>query len=174
MLQIAVREAAAGWRNPEICFYRGALSSPARCDHSLRHLATWCMVTIPVSRLSTMWRLRITLRPGASDGRSSDWRSDRIIASPVSVWGSVSLVAMLGNFTFNGKHLGVSRSAGDNHSVHARWDIVAIGIFSWFRGKRPGSGRSLPGVYCATGVPPLRLWRCGERCWTKSCRPATG
>ena len=59
-----------------------------------------------------------------------------IIASPVSV-AVVSLVAMLGNFTFNGKHLEFL-------------DLLAITIPSTLLGIR------------STGKPPLRLWRHGH------------
>ncbi len=56
-----------------------------------------------------------------------------IIASPVSV-AVVSLVAMLGNVTFDGKHLEFL----DLLSItipSTLLGILAIGIFSWFRGK---------------------------------------
>ncbi len=62
--------------------------------------------------------IKNNIRPERPMAASSIGAQMGIIASPVSV-AVVSLVAMLGNFTFNGKHLGVSRSAGDNHSVHA-------------------------------------------------------
>lgn len=103
--------------------------------------------------------IKNNIRPERPMAASSIGAQMGIIASPVSV-AVVSLVAMLGNFTFNGKHR-VSRSAGDNHSVHA------AGYFSHrylqlVPRQRPGSGRSLPCVYCAPGEPPLRLWRYGD------------
>ncbi|SUC03567.1 anaerobic C4-dicarboxylate transporter [Proteus mirabilis] len=56
-----------------------------------------------------------------------------IIASPVSV-AVVTLVAMLGNVTFNGKHLEfLDLLAITIPSTFI--GILAIGIFSWFRGK---------------------------------------
>lgn len=56
-----------------------------------------------------------------------------IIASPVSV-AVVSLVAMLGNFTFNGKHLEFLDLLAIT-IPSTLLGILAIGIFSWFRGK---------------------------------------
>ena len=56
-----------------------------------------------------------------------------IIASPVSV-AVVSLVAMLSSYTFNGRHLEFL----DLLSItipSTLCGILAIGIFSWFRGK---------------------------------------
>lgn len=109
--------------------------------------------------------IKNNIRPERPMAASSIGAQMGIIASPVSV-AVVSLVAMLGNFTFNGKHR-VSRSAGDNHSVHA------AGYFSHrylqlVPRQRPGSGRSLPGVYCAPGEPPLRLWRYGDAAGQKA------
>ena len=103
--------------------------------------------------------IKNNIRPERPMAASSIGAQMGIIASPVSV-AVVSLVAMLGNFTFNGKHtefldlLAITIPS-------TLLGILAIGIFSWFRGK-DGSGRSLPGVYCATGEPPLRLWRYGD------------
>ncbi len=56
-----------------------------------------------------------------------------IIASPVSV-AVVSLVAMLGNFTFNGRRLEFLDLLAIT-IPSTLLGILAIGIFSWFRGK---------------------------------------
>ncbi len=110
--------------------------------------------------------IKNNIRPERPMAASSIGAQMGIIASPVSV-AVVSLVAMLGNFTFNGKHLEFL-------------DLLAITIPSTLLGifshrylqlvprQRPGSGRSLPGVYCATGEPPLRLWRYGDAAGQKA------
>lgn len=109
--------------------------------------------------------IKNNIRPERPMAASSIGAQMGIIASPVSV-AVVSLVAMLGNFTFNGKHtefldlLAITIPS-------TLLGILAIGIFSWFRGK-DRSGRSLPCVYCATGEPPLRLWRYGDAAGQKA------
>lgn len=77
--------------------------------------------------------IKNNIRPERPMAASSIGAQMGIIASPVSV-AVVSLVAMLGNFTFNGKHLGFL----DLLSItipSTLLGILAIGIFSWFRGK---------------------------------------
>lgn len=94
----------------------------------------------------------LALRWGSSPARSR-WRWYRW-------WRCWEILPLTGNTW-------VSRSAGDNHSVHA------AGYFSHrylqlVPRQRPGSGRSLPGVYCAPGEPPLRLWRYGDAAGQKA------
>ena len=87
----------------------------------------------------------LALRWGSSPARSR-WRWYRW-------WRCWEILPLTGN-------TGVSRSAGDNHSVHA------AGYFSHrylqlVPRQRPI--RTKPsGVYCAPGEPPLRLWRYGD------------
>ncbi len=77
--------------------------------------------------------IKNNIRPERPMAASSIGAQMGIIASPVSV-AVVSLVAMLGNFTFNGKHtefldlLAITIPS-------TLLGILAIGIFSWFRGK---------------------------------------
>lgn len=114
--------------------------------------------------------IKNNIRPERPMAANSIGAQMGIIASPVSV-AVVSLVAMLGNFTFNGKHR-VSRSAGDNHSVHA------AGYFSHrylqlVPRQRPI--RTKPSVRLLrsrrTAITSMAIRR---PCWTKTCRPATG
>ncbi|MEH2920059.1 anaerobic C4-dicarboxylate transporter [Samsonia erythrinae] len=77
--------------------------------------------------------IKNNIRPERPMAASSIGAQMGIIASPVSV-AVVSLVAMLANFTFQGKHLGFL----DLLSItipSTLLGILAIGIFSWFRGK---------------------------------------
>lgn len=59
-----------------------------------------------------------------------------IIASPVSV-AVVSLVAMLGNVTFDGRHLEFLDLLSTT-ILFTLLGILATGIFSWFRDKDVG------------------------------------
>ncbi|TKI06525.1 anaerobic C4-dicarboxylate transporter [Martelella alba] len=77
--------------------------------------------------------IKNNIRPERPMAASSIGAQMGIIASPVSV-AVVSLVAMLGNVTFNGRHLDFL----DLLSItipSTLCGILAIGIFSWFRGK---------------------------------------
>ncbi|RVS56158.1 anaerobic C4-dicarboxylate transporter, partial [Citrobacter freundii] len=77
--------------------------------------------------------IKNNIRPERPMAASSIGAQMGIIASPVSV-AVVSLVAMLGNVTFEGKHLEFL----DLLSItipSTLLGILAIGIFSWFRGK---------------------------------------
>jgi len=77
--------------------------------------------------------IKNNIRPERPMAASTIGSQMGIIASPVSV-AVVSLVAMLGNVTFNGKHLGFV----DLLSItipSTLIGILCIGIFSWFRGK---------------------------------------
>lgn len=77
--------------------------------------------------------IKNNIRPERPMAASSIGAQMGIIASPVSV-AVVSLVAMLGNVTFAGKHLEFL----DLLSItipSTLLGILAIGIFSWFRGK---------------------------------------
>ncbi len=77
--------------------------------------------------------IKNNIRPERPMAASSIGAQMGIIASPVSV-AVVSLVAMLGNVTFDGKHLEFL----DLLSItipSTLLGILAIGIFSWFRGK---------------------------------------
>lgn len=114
--------------------------------------------------------IKNNIRPERPMAASSIGAQMGIIASPVSV-AVVSLVAMLGNFTFNGNTEFLDLLAITIPSTLL--GILAIGIFSWFRGKDPI--RTKPSVrllrYRRTAITSMAIRR---RCWTKSCRPATG
>lgn len=74
--------------------------------------------------------IKNNIRPEKTDGSQYHWFTMGIIASPVSV-AVVTLVAMLGNVTFNGKHLEfLDLLAITIPSTFI--GILAIGIFSWF------------------------------------------
>jgi len=77
--------------------------------------------------------IKNNIRPERPMAASSIGAQMGIIASPVSV-AVVSLVAMLGNFTFNGKHLEFLDLLAIT-IPSTLCGILAIGIFSWFRGK---------------------------------------
>ncbi len=77
--------------------------------------------------------IKNNIRPERPMAASSIGAQMGIIASPVSV-AVVSLVAMLGNFTFNGKHLEFLDLLAIT-IPSTLLGILAIGIFSWFRGK---------------------------------------
>ena len=77
--------------------------------------------------------IKNNIRPERPMAASSVGAQMGIIASPVSV-AVVSLVAMLSNVTFNGKHLEFT----DLLSItipSTLLGVLGIGIFSWFRGK---------------------------------------
>ncbi|MDR0807229.1 MAG: anaerobic C4-dicarboxylate transporter [Enterobacteriaceae bacterium] len=77
--------------------------------------------------------IKNNIRPERPMAASSIGAQMGIIASPVSV-AVVSLVAMLSNVTVNGQHIGFL----DLLSItipSTLLGILAIGIFSWFRGK---------------------------------------
>lgn len=77
--------------------------------------------------------IKNNIRPERPMAASTIGSQMGIIASPVSV-AVVSLVAMLGDVTLNGKHLGfVDLLAITIPSTLI--GILCIGIFSWFRGK---------------------------------------
>ncbi len=77
--------------------------------------------------------IKNNIRPERPMAASTIGSQMGIIASPVSV-AVVTLVAMLGNVTFNGKHLEfLDLLAITIPSTFI--GILAIGIFSWFRGK---------------------------------------
>ena len=101
--------------------------------------------------------IKNNIRPERPMAASSIGAQMGIIASPVSV-AVVSLVAMLSSYTFNGRHLEFL----DLLSItipSTLCGILAIGIFSWFRGKdrqRPG----VPEIHLSAGKPSLCLWRC--------------
>lgn len=77
--------------------------------------------------------IKNNIRPERPMAASSIGAQMGIIASPVSV-AVVSLVAMLGNFTFQGKHLEFLNLLAIT-VPSTLLGILAIGIFSWFRGK---------------------------------------
>lgn len=77
--------------------------------------------------------IKNNIRPERPMAASSIGAQMGIIASPVSV-AVVSLVAMLGNVTFNGKHLDFLDLLAIT-IPSTLCGILAIGIFSWFRGK---------------------------------------
>lgn len=84
--------------------------------------------------------IKNNIRPERPMAASSIGAQMGIIASPVSV-AVVSLVAMLSSYTFNGRHLEFL----DLLSItipSTLCGILAIGIFSWFRGKDPTKTRS--------------------------------
>lgn len=77
--------------------------------------------------------IKNNIRPERPMAASSVGAQMGIIASPVSV-AVVSLVAMLSNVTFNGRHLEFT----DLLSItipSTLLGVLGIGIFSWFRGK---------------------------------------
>lgn len=77
--------------------------------------------------------IKNNIRPERPMAASTIGAQMGIIASPVSV-AVVSLVAMLGNFTFNGRHLEFLDLL--SITIPSTFiGILAIGIFSWFRGK---------------------------------------
>ncbi len=77
--------------------------------------------------------IKNNIRPERPMAASSIGAQMGIIASPVSV-AVVSLVAMLGKFTFHGKHLEFLDLLAIT-IPSTLLGILAIGIFSWFRGK---------------------------------------
>lgn len=101
--------------------------------------------------------IKNNIRPERPMAASSIGAQMGIIASPVSV-AVVSLVAMLSSYTFNGRHLEFL----DLLSItipSTLCGILAIGIFSWFRGKDPTKTR-VPEIHLSAGKPSLCLWRC--------------
>ena len=130
--------------------------------------------------------IKNNIRPERPMAASSIGAQMGIIASPVSV-AVVSLVAMLSSYTFNGRHLEFL----DLLSItipSTLCGILAIGIFSWFRGKDRTKTRSsrnssqcrktiamsmaMPPPYwigcchaatgspCGFSSPPSHWWRC--------------
>lgn len=77
--------------------------------------------------------IKNNIRPERPMAASSIGAQMGIIASPVSV-AVVSLVAMLGNVTFDGRHLEFLDLLAIT-IPSTLIGITAIGIFSWFRGK---------------------------------------
>ncbi len=77
--------------------------------------------------------IKNNIRPERPMAASSIGAQMGIIASPVSV-AVVSLVAMLGNVTFDGRHLEFLDLLAIT-IPSTLIGILAIGIFSWFRGK---------------------------------------
>jgi anaerobic C4-dicarboxylate transporter DcuB len=77
--------------------------------------------------------IKNNIRPERPMAASSIGAQMGIIASPVSV-AVVSLVAMLGKVTFNGRHLDFLDLLAIT-LPSTLCGILAIGIFSWFRGK---------------------------------------
>ncbi len=88
------------------------------------------------------------------------WRSDGDLSPARSRWAVVSLVAMLGNFTFNGKHRSFSIQVGDNHSS-TLLGILATWYLQLVPRQRP-QDEAFQAFIGATGEPPLRLWRYGD------------
>lgn len=77
--------------------------------------------------------IKNNIRPERPMAASSIGAQMGIIASPVSM-AVVSLVAMLGNFTFNGRHLEFLDLLAIT-IPSTLLGILAIGFFNWFRGK---------------------------------------
>lgn len=109
--------------------------------------------------------IKNNIRPERPMAASSIGAQMGIIASPVSV-AVVSLVAMLGNVTFDGRHLEFLDLLAIT-IPSTLIGITAIGIFSWFRGKdlikTKSSRNSSPyrkTVSMFTVIP--------RRCWIKT------
>lgn len=109
--------------------------------------------------------IKNNIRPERPMAASSIGAQMGIIASPVSV-AVVSLVAMLGNVTFDGRHLEFLDLLAIT-IPSTLIGILAIGIFSWFRGKdlikTKSSRNSSPyrkTVSMFTVIP--------RRCWIKT------
>ncbi len=115
--------------------------------------------------------IKNNIRPERPMAASSIGAQMGIIASPVSV-AVVSLVAMLGNVTFDGKHLEFL----DLLSItipSTLLGIPAIGIFSWFRGKDLDKDEAFQKFI---SVPENRQYVYGDTATLldKNCRKATG
>lgn len=115
--------------------------------------------------------IKNNIRPERPMAASSIGAQMGIIASPVSV-AVVSLVAMLGNVTFDGKHLEFL----DLLSItipSTLLGITAIGIFSWFRGKDLDKDEAFQKFI---SVPENRQYVYGDTATLldKNCRKATG
>ncbi|KJT47324.1 anaerobic C4-dicarboxylate transporter [Salmonella enterica subsp. enterica serovar Heidelberg str. 76-0300] len=115
--------------------------------------------------------IKNNIRPERPMAASSIGAQMGIIASPVSV-AVVSLVAMLGNVTFDGKHLEFL----DLLSItipSTLLGILAIGIFSWFRGKDLDKDEAFQKFI---SVPENRQYVYGDTATLldKNCRKATG
>lgn len=115
--------------------------------------------------------IKNNIRPERPMAASSIGAQMGIIASPVSV-AVVSLVAMLGNVTFDGRHLEFLDLLAIT-IPSTLIGILAIGIFSWFRGKDLDKDEEFQNsspyrktVSMFTVIP--------RRCWIKNCRKATG
>ena len=108
--------------------------------------------------------IKNNIRPERPMAASSIGAQMGIIASPVSV-AVVSLVAMLGNVTFDGRHLEFLDLLAIT-IPSTLIGILAIGIFSWFRGKtwiRTKPSRRLLRSR-RTAITSMAIRR---RCWTK-------
>lgn len=116
--------------------------------------------------------IKNNIRPERPMAASSIGAQMGIIASPVSV-AVVSLVAMLGNVTFDGRHLGFPRPAGNHHSIDVNRypgrSVSSAGsaVKIWIKTK--SSRNSSP--YRKTVSMFTVILR---RCWIKNCRKATG
>lgn len=115
--------------------------------------------------------IKNNIRPERPMAASSIGAQMGIIASPVSV-AVVSLVAMLGNVTFDGRHLEFLDLLAIT-IPSTLIGILAIGIFSWFRGKDLDKDEEIQKFI---SVPENREYVTviPRRCWIKNCRKATG
>lgn len=114
--------------------------------------------------------IKNNIRPERPMAASSIGAQMGIIASPVSV-AVVSLVAMLGNVTFDGRHLEFLDLLAIT-IPSTLIGILAIGIFSWFRGKDLDKDEEFQKFI---SVPENREYVYGDTgCWIKNCRKATG
>lgn len=115
--------------------------------------------------------IKNNIRPERPMAASSIGAQMGIIASPVSV-AVVSLVAMLGNFTFNGKHRSSSTCSPSPFRPPC-WAFWRSGFSAgsavkiWTKTKISRSSSPYPKtiITCMATLP---------RCWTKNCRKATG
>lgn len=115
--------------------------------------------------------IKNNIRPERPMAASSIGAQMGIIASPVSV-AVVSLVAMLGNVTFDGRHLEFLDLLAIT-IPSTLIGILAIGIFSWFRGKDLDKDEEFQKFI---SVPENREYVYGDTATLldKNCRKATG
>lgn len=115
--------------------------------------------------------IKNNIRPERPMAASSIGAQMGIIASPVSV-AVVSLVAMLGNVTFDGRHLEFLDLLAIT-IPSTLIGITAIGIFSWFRGKDLDKDEEFQKFI---SVPENREYVYGDTATLldKNCRKATG
>ncbi len=162
MLQIAEKLLR---RNPK---YVSIVAPFVTCtaDHSLRYGPRGLHHSADHLRRAIKNNIRPE-RPMAASSMCTDgdYRKPSVVAV-------VSLVAMLGNVTFDGRHLEFLDLLAIT-IPSTLIGILAIGIFSWFRGKdlikMKSSRNSSPyrkTVSMFTVIP--------RRCWIKKCRKATG